>query len=233
MKIIKFLFIFILTAAVAGCGSEKPAVPTGEVNNTITVTDVLGREVAVPETVENIICSGPGCLRYLVYLDAAEMVVAVDDIEKRRRRFDARPYALAHPEFKKLPLFGEFRGHDNPELIVSLDPQPDVIFKTYSTLGLSPEELQKTTGIPVVVLNYGDLTRKRQNIYSSLKQIGKILEKSSRAEEVISFFVIFQTVGLSHFGYLFVFSRCKKYYSPKPYSSESGTVKPSLLQSYS
>ena len=38
------------------------------------------------------------------------MIVAVDDIETRRKQFDARPYALANPQFKKMPIFGSSAG---------------------------------------------------------------------------------------------------------------------------
>ncbi|MEJ2729848.1 MAG: hypothetical protein P8185_15320 [Deltaproteobacteria bacterium] len=55
-----------------------------------------------------------------VNLRAQNLIVAVDDIEVKRNRFDARPYALANPEFTTHPIFGEFRGFDNPELILSL-----------------------------------------------------------------------------------------------------------------
>jgi iron complex transport system substrate-binding protein len=92
--------------------------------DTVTVVDGAGRKVEVPLHPERVICSGAGYLRLLVYLQAQNLAVAVDDMEKQRPRFEARPYALANPQFKTLPLFGEFRGHDNPELIVSLDPQP-------------------------------------------------------------------------------------------------------------
>ncbi|MFP4686886.1 MAG: iron ABC transporter substrate-binding protein [bacterium] len=187
MKPIRFLAVFIFMIAVLITGCET-GVKQADDRPVITVTDARGRKVKVPEKVENVICSGSGCLRYLVYLQASDQVVGVDDIEKRERRFDARPYAIAHPELKELPLFGEFRGYDNPELIVSLDPQPDVIFKTYSSRGFDPQRLQNITGIPVIALDYGDLVRERETIYSSLQLMGKVINKNERADEVIEFF---------------------------------------------
>ena len=153
-----------------------------------TITDAAGRTVQVPNSVDRVICSGPGCLRLLTYLQAQDTIVAVDDIETRRRSFDARPYALAHPEFKSMPIFGEFRGHDNPELIVALDPQPQVIFKTYPTMGHDPDELQSKTSIPVVVLNYGNLGELRPELERSLRIMARVVGRSHRAAEVISFF---------------------------------------------
>jgi iron complex transport system substrate-binding protein len=152
------------------------------------ITDMAGREVRVPDTVHHVICSGSGILRLLTYLNAQDRVVAVDDMETRRPQFDARPYALANHRFKTLPVFGGFRGHDHPERILTLDPLPQVIFKARSSTGYDPEELAVKTGIPVVVLNYGDLGRHRPDLYRSLRLMGAVLNQSARAEAVMAFF---------------------------------------------
>jgi len=154
----------------------------------VNIIDAWGRQVSVPAEVNHVICSGPGCLRYLVYLQGVDLVVGVDDMEKSRSQFDARPYFLAHPKLQNKPLFGEFRGHDNPELIVNLEPRPDVIFKTYGEMGYDPEELQAKTGIPVVVLNYGNLTYRRKEMYEAISLMGRVAGRSDRAREVIGFF---------------------------------------------
>ncbi|KUG29748.1 iron(iii) dicitrate-binding protein [hydrocarbon metagenome] len=156
--------------------------------DTRPVTDALGRTVQVPAKVERLICSGSGCLRLLTYLQAQDLAVAVDDIETRRSGFDARPYALANPQFKTMPLFGEFRGHDNPELIAALSPAPQVILKTYGTMGHDPQALQDKTGLPVVVMDYGDLGKNKAALYATLRMMGDITGKKERAEEVIAFF---------------------------------------------
>jgi iron complex transport system substrate-binding protein len=165
-------------------GAGQPAEP----GTRIIVADGLGREISVPRNPEHVICSGAGSLRLLTYLQAQDRVVAVDDMEGQRPRFDARPYALANPQFAQLPLFGEFRGHDNPELIAALDPQPQVIFKTFSSTGTDPLELERQTGIPVVVLNYGDLFTYREDFYTALRTMALVMDRRERAEEVIAFF---------------------------------------------
>jgi len=154
----------------------------------ISIVDASGRSVTVPASPRHVICSGPGCLRYLTYLQAHHTVAAVDDIETKRQRFDARPYALANPQLKSCPIFGQFRGYDSPELIAALDPQPQIIFKTFGSSGHDPIELQQKTGIPVIVLNYGDLTANREAMYASLRTMGKVMGKTDRAETVIGFF---------------------------------------------
>jgi len=153
-----------------------------------TVSDAMGRSVNLPDDVRRVICSGPGCLRLLTYMQAQDLAVAADDIESRRNRFDARPYALANPQLKDLPVFGQFRGQDNPELILTLDPQPQVIFKTFGTMGHDPVELQDKTGIPVVVLDVGDLGARRDAFYASLRLMGVVLGREDRAEALAAFF---------------------------------------------
>jgi iron complex transport system substrate-binding protein len=155
---------------------------------TQTITDVACRVLSVPIKVKRVICSGPGALRLLTYLGAQDLIVAVDDIEVKRNRFDARPYVLANPKFKTYPIFGQFRGFDNPELILALPKQPQVIFKTYATMGHDPVELQQKTGIPTVILEYGNLSTHRDQFSKSLRIMGRVVDKGERAESVIKFF---------------------------------------------
>jgi iron complex transport system substrate-binding protein len=180
------LLVFLMTVVFLFAGGEKTEKP--RVVNTITVTDSMGREVEVPLNPSHVICSGAGSLRLLVYLGAHNRIIAVDDMEKRRPKFEARPYALANPGLKDYPLFGEFRGRDNPELIAGLDPQPDVIFKTYGQMGYNPQELQDKTGVPVVVLEYGDLAGHREDLFRSIRIMAKLMGKESRGVEIIAFF---------------------------------------------
>ncbi|MCP4722277.1 MAG: iron ABC transporter substrate-binding protein [Desulfobacteraceae bacterium] len=161
---------------------------TAEAQTTKQITDAAGRTVVIPEKVNHIICSGPGCLRLVSYLGAQSLVVGVDDIEKRNNKFDARPYAFANPQFKKLPVFGGFRGRDIPEKIISLPTLPQVIFKTYAGSGYDPIKLSKKTGIPVITLEYGDLAHKRQDFYNALTILGQALNKQARSRELILFF---------------------------------------------
>lgn len=153
-----------------------------------TVIDARGRSLTLPDPVERIICSGPGSLRLATYLGVQDRVVAVDDIEGRQNQFEARPYALAVPAYKTRPVFGAFRGHDDPEKILGLNPGPQVIFKTYGTMGHDPVELEAKVGIPVVILDYGDLGRFRTQFFSALTIMGQALGKTERARELIGFF---------------------------------------------
>lgn len=174
-----YLLFFIFTPGVT---------VSADAENEKQITDAAGKTITIPQKVDHIICSGPGCLRLVTYLNAQNLVVGVDDIEKRNDKFDARPYCLANPEFKNLPIFGGFRGRDVPEKIISLPVLPQVIFKTYATSGYDPIKLSKKTGIPVITLEYGDLNHNRQDFYNSLTILGQALDRQTRAMELIAFF---------------------------------------------
>lgn len=179
----RYFILILLLPLLFQCGKSK----SHEIN-TIEITDATGRKVSIPKNIENVICSGPGCLRLMTYLQSLDLIVGVDSIERKGNRFESRPYALANPQLTKLPLFGEFRGMDNPELILNLKKQPDIIFKTYPRSGYDPQKLQDKTGIPVIALNYGDLGNNKEDLFKALTLMGKILSKEDRALEVINFF---------------------------------------------
>jgi iron complex transport system substrate-binding protein len=55
-------------------------------------------------------------------------------------------------------------------------------------MGHDPEKLQKKTSLPVVVLDYGDLSNQRNPFYQALRTMGMAVNKERRAEEIVSFF---------------------------------------------
>lgn len=153
-----------------------------------TITDAMGRTHEIPGDVDKVICSNSGCLRLLTYLQAHDRIVAVDSIEIKGSPIDARPYALANPQFRSYPMFGEFRGHDSPELIAGLNPQPQVMFKTYAARSGGVNTLQDKINIPVIALGYGNLTHGRQELNESLQLMASVVGQEKRAMEIIDYF---------------------------------------------
>lgn len=191
--VVAALVLAMLAAGCTGTDTGPAAVQSGA-GETVTITDGFGRAVAVPSPPESVVCSGSGCLRYLVYLQGQDLAVGVDDQEKKDQPVEGRPYALAYgARFKDLPLIGEFRGKDDPEKILGIGPQ--VIFKTgstgtaYGTSAAEADKLQKKTGIPVVAFPYGSLRNdaEKAEMYTGLRTMGEVLGKQERAEEVIAY----------------------------------------------
>ncbi len=182
MRKLVMIFALILVAAlVAGCAQKQE-----EKTETVKVVDLVGREVEVPAKVERVVAIGPGALRLIVYLNASDMVVGVEDAETSWPAM-GRPYRMAHPEFAGMKVIGKGGPSPtpNPEAIAAV--KPDVIFACYFDSSRA-NALQEQTGVPVVVLSYGELGNFRaEEIYDSLRLAGKILGKEERAEEIINF----------------------------------------------
>ena len=192
-KLTALLTITIVIVGFCGCTEEEKTTTTipddkETVKETIKITDALGREVEVPKEVNKIICSGPGCLRMIVYLNATDKVVGIEGFEKQKSW--GMPYLLANPELLNHTVIG-YGGKDHvgegPNLEQVLIVKPDVIFATYISKKKA-DEIEKKTGIPVVVLSYGKLaTFNNEDIFKSLKIAGEILDKENRVDEVIKF----------------------------------------------
>ncbi|ASJ09717.1 hypothetical protein A3L11_01605 [Thermococcus siculi] len=183
MRKLLALFLVFLVVAVSGCMGSTQTAEAGK--DTVTVTDALGRTVEVPAKVTKVVAAGPGALRLLVYLNASDMVVGVEDFEKRYSF--GRPYIIAHPELKDLPSIGPGGPGKLPDFEALINLKPDVIFLTYVD-EKTADEIEEKTGIPVVVLSYGRLaTFEDEELFRSIELAGKILGKEKRAGEVVEF----------------------------------------------
>ncbi len=150
-----------------------------EKGDLVVITDMLGREVAIPEKIESIVGVRAGSLRLLIYMDAVNMIAGVENWEKN----NDTPYILAYPELKDLPPIGPSMGGD-PEMILNVGP--DVIFISYTTVE-DANKLQSKTGIPVVAIECVDLDEDREILFESFRLIGEVLQKKERAEYLISY----------------------------------------------
>ena len=133
MKLLKKPAAFILAAAAAlalcACGTP-PAQETPEAaGETRTVTDALGREVTLPESVERIVPLG-NTPRMISYLGLADKVVGIGDCEKAESPLQA--YAYVNRElWAEVPIVGtDAAGNTSyyPEQMILA--APDVILCT-------------------------------------------------------------------------------------------------------
>lgn len=153
---------------------------------TVAVTDMAGRQVTVPFDPDRIVCLGPGTLRLIVYLQAQSKVVGVEDMEKMNP--GGRPYWLAHPELSTLPRCGPGGPagiNKKPDLEAVLSVNPQVIFVTYMDAALA-DEVQRTVGIPLVVLSYGAFATFDEAVYDAIRIAGQILNREKRADDVVA-----------------------------------------------
>jgi iron complex transport system substrate-binding protein len=172
---IKQLSIPLMFFMLAACNPAPKPVDYG----TFTVTDALGREVTVPSDINKVVGVRAGSLRFLVYMDAVNMIAGIEESELQR----LRPYTIAYPQLLNLPVIGPSMGGD-AELI--LNAGPDVIFMSYAVKG-DADALQKKTGIPVVAIECPEFGTNREALYASFQLIGQVLGKEERAEDLIRY----------------------------------------------
>ncbi len=154
---------------------------------TIMVEDMAGRSVSVESPVQRIVCAGPGALRLITYMNVQDKVVGVEEMEKDPT---GRPYAYANPSFKTLPVIGPGGPasiNQGPDPEATLSCNPDLIFITYMHKN-NADRLQTKLGIPVVVLSYGDKMVSEEAVYRSFGLIGRIMDNSRRADDLVKFF---------------------------------------------
>lgn len=149
----------------------------------ITLTDALGRKITLEKRPEKVVAIGPGALRLYLYVADAQKLVGVEDMERQER--EGRPYNLAHPELKELPIIGPGGPRNAPDPEKLLEVEPDVIFSMYTGEADSVEKLQEKTGIPVIALSYGEKEVFDPELYKSLELIGEVMG-TERGKEVVA-----------------------------------------------
>lgn len=205
MKIKKLLAaLLVLAALTALCAcSSAPAETATSVDAAQstadegeTITDMIGRELTLtPGSYKRVVCIGAGALRLYSYVGDVELLCGVEDIDNtslsdRPALFDlvARPYVLAYGEsFAALPSCG--MGGPNAQTAESekiLSCNPDIVISEYEDVEKA-EALQAQLGIPVVTLAIGPDGVFDADLAASLRLLGKIFDKTERAEELLGF----------------------------------------------
>ncbi len=188
------------TAAEPAAEAEPTAAPIGETTaettESITVTDLVGREVTVtPGSYRRVVCIGAGALRLYTYIGDVSLLCGVEDIDnetltERPKMFDsvARPYVLAYGDiFASLPSCGV--GGPNAqsaeaEKILSCDP--DIVISLYTDTD-KENALQEQLGVPVITLRSGADGVFDEAFFESLRLLGTIFDAGEKAETLISF----------------------------------------------
>ena len=177
-KIFTILLAILMIFSLVACGKAPQGDDTAK---TRTVIDFKGRTVDIPEKVESIVCVGVGALRYTCYMDAEDLVVGVEDCEVKP--VISRLYNYVNIEkFKNLPVMGT-NGNPYPEEIIKLAPDVIVMSKSAS---VEADDLQNKTGTPVVVVPGSD-TALDNDCYETIRILGEVYGKQTRAEELTAY----------------------------------------------
>ena len=152
-----------------------------EESATRIITDSTGRDVEIPSRVESIVCVGVGALRYSCYMDAADLVVGVEDYEVKEGMSRLYKY-VNFDKFKDLPVTGT-NGEPNIEEIITAGPQV-IVMSSYASA--DADDLQAKSGIPVVMVPGSDTTLD-DNAYETIRIMGELYGKEDRAQELTAY----------------------------------------------
>lgn len=151
-----------------------------------TVTDVWGRTVELPETVDGIVCLGSGAPRMAAYLDVMDLLVGAEEHDQEYTVL--RDYNPVWQEtLSALPVVGAGGGsganNGYPEEIITA--APDVILAGFTAE--AADELQSQTGIPVVCVRYQSINFVDQSFYDAMEVFAQVVGAEERCQEVLSY----------------------------------------------
>jgi iron complex transport system substrate-binding protein len=188
LLLLVFAFIFL---PMMGCSGEQPVIgeeetepsETEETEETaaMTITDQSGQVVELPEEI-NKVATLCGCAhRFLVYLEAEEMIAGVRESEKREPLRSPWNIAISDIIFD-IPVFSA----EDVETIIA--QSPDIMVATQTADGFDffeHELLAEKAGIPLLILRpYVSFSAHRDNVFEAIEILGKVLDREARAAEL-------------------------------------------------
>ena len=171
--------IMLMMVAMATLG----AMAQGEQKGERVVTDMRGRSVAIPREVKRIIALDAGSLRLVSYLDATDLVIAVEDDGHGREKsqyefFALATYRIAHPELRDLPSIGSAANHEG-----IIAAEADLIISSSVDVA-KLDQLQSTLGIPVFAVDVDVELYDSERFYAQNEILASVLGRKERANEL-------------------------------------------------
>jgi len=146
--------------------------------------DAMGRTLSLDRTPRRIIALGPGAMRLVAYLGAADMVVATENIEIKYPK--GRPYTVAnHERLSALPVISEGGPDKVPDYEKIIAAAPDLIIAC-SVDGQLLQAVESKTRVKVFSADYGSLGAfDGEKFKRVLSTLGDILGKTERAAYLV------------------------------------------------
>ena len=197
MKLKRALALLLAAASLTAlCACGQPNVSDAAAVGETTVTDMVGREVAVvPGSYSRVVCIGAGALRMFCYVGDVGLLCGVEDIDnlslaERPQIFDsvARPYMLACGDrFTALPSCGAggpMAQAAEAEKLLACDP--DIVLSEYEDAGKA-DALQAQLGVPVITLKAGSGGVFDERFFAMTRMLGVIFREEEKAESLVRF----------------------------------------------
>jgi len=156
----------LLFSMLSGCGPEKAPVATA--GKKVTIIDQTGRYVEISLPVERIVSINSGMSALICAFGDGDKIVGRDS------------YSTFPSSLKDVLEVGRSSASPNIELI--LEQHPDVVVAD-TMLHDDQREKLEAAGVPVII----DTTSDLETLIPLIRNIGLMLDKVEKAEEIVSF----------------------------------------------
>jgi ABC-type Fe3+-hydroxamate transport system, periplasmic component len=173
-RVVSGLLVLLMLLLCAACGGNGGGTaPSGPMK---TVTDILGREVSVPQDAKRVICMYASTAHIMALLDKGERIVGASDGVTRDQMMVTK-----YPAVADLPT-PYHEGAVNAEEVLALDPD---LLLIKEEMYLKDNERQKLDdlGIPYVVVDYYDLDGLRK----AIQVMGEVFGEEEKAQQYLSY----------------------------------------------
>ncbi|MCT7374240.1 ABC transporter substrate-binding protein [Chelativorans salis] len=182
----------VKTAAAVLVAAANLALYTAEaLAETVTVTDVAGREVEVEVPVERVIL-GEGRQLYIVAaLDREDPTRRIAGWRNDLIQADPKTYEAYLTKFPKLAEIPSFAGYEESliDIETTIAQKPDVVFLNLETMQATADaqyiEKLGALGTPVVYIDFRH--QPMENTEPTIRLFGKLFGQEERAEALIAF----------------------------------------------
>ncbi|HHV63821.1 MAG TPA: ABC transporter substrate-binding protein [Peptococcaceae bacterium] len=169
---VSVILSILLLAFSAGC--SKPQTTSAPEATSKTITDMAGRKVEIPTTIDKVYSTSATGSVFLYTLAPDKLAGWNSALRDKEKRF-------IDPKYHTLPVLGRWQGSTptgsiedllkaNPDIIISVgDVSPEYISDA--------DAIQKQTGVPVIMLD-GSI----KNTAQSYRLLGEIIGETERAK---------------------------------------------------
>lgn len=191
-----FTVALVSLLLLTGCTQSTPTTtsqsPPGAVSTSVTVTDIVGREVTVKAPVESVLLGEARQLYVVAALEPDDPLKRVVGwpADFRTTDLDAyNRYKAKYPKMAELPVFGSpNQGQFSAEKALAL--KPDLLILSLDGWGPSKETLVpqlEKAGIPTVVVDFRQYPF--ENTVPSAILMGKLFGQEGRAQALVDFYI--------------------------------------------
>ncbi|WMW25269.1 iron ABC transporter substrate-binding protein [Methanolobus sediminis] len=176
------IFMVLLAVTACGCMEQTSAEQVQDTtNSTVKITDMLGRELTVPEDITSVYATSPPST-ILVYMLAPEKVAGWNFLNTFN-------HTLMNDEYLNLPILGGWFGTQTGNYETIINIHPDIVMEGYTTDGQIDEAIERRQGsfgnIPVVAVDDSIIFVEQSD--PTIEYVGKLLDCEEQATDFINF----------------------------------------------